>query len=167
MLQLLLVLSLLLGRSRVACLHIDILRLRANKVLLLGSERQRATRRLRFEVLLLLRVRLEGVARRSRISASILVHLGNCGGNQVTGNVMGVLLVLGLECHVLDGFLGIVCVMGVINDRLVLGQDVGVSMGNRLLDVLNGCGGMRSTGCRVGIMELIGCRLGILGSGRR
>lgn len=80
LLEFLLVLPLLLGRSHLVRLHVDILRLRADESLL-GSEADRSALRLRFEVLLLLGIRLEGVSRGSGISASFLVHLRNWGRN--------------------------------------------------------------------------------------
>lgn len=69
----------------------------------------------------------------------------------------------------MNRFLGIVSMVGVIDDGLVR-QDLGMSMGNRLLDVLHlvvmrrSCGdgmGILEGGCWSGLMLILGSGLGI------
>lgn len=86
---------------------------------------------------------------------------------------------LGLECDILDRFLGIVGVVGVVHDGLVR-EHLGMSLLNGLLNVLHGLLGVMASWCREGIVVfwcggwvILGIGLGIsdsrrvLGSGSR
>lgn len=137
LLELLLVLSLLLGGSHIVSLDIDVLRLRVNQRLF-GPEASGKSRWLRLEVLLLLGIGLQGMARGRGISSSVFVDLGNGRGDLVVGN-MGVGGVLWLKGNILNGFLGIMRMVGVVDDRL-MGKNLRLTVGDMLglLEVLHG-----------------------------